>query len=190
MFKNKKLAAGLALVVILTSISLAGCSSDVSQNPSSSSGQQPSASPEQKSINQSTQQQQPSSSDQQPSGSPSQQPPAAPNMTTVLNRAAEILGVPADEFTAAFQNAMPSPQSGREGQPSAPPSGQQGQPPAPPSGQEQGQQPPAPPSGQQPSESGPPQFMTDIYAKMAAELNISADDIAKAMTQAQKELQE
>jgi hypothetical protein len=190
-FRNlRKLATGIAFVVILISISLAGCSTNSSQNPSSSSGQQSSTSSDQQSVDQSTQQQQPSSSGQQPSGDL--------NMTAILNRAAEILGISADEFTTAFQNAMPeggASGSGQEGQPSAPPSGQEGQPPAPPSGQE-GQpatppsgeegQPPAAPSGQQMSQS---QFMTEIYEKMATELNISADDIAKAMEQAEKELQ-
>jgi hypothetical protein len=31
--------------------------------------------------------------------------------------------------------------------------------------------------------------MTEVYAKMAAELNISADDIAEAIAQAETELQ-
>jgi hypothetical protein len=97
-------------------------------------------------------------------------------MTAILNRAAEILGISSDEFTTAFQNAMP--EGGTSG------SGQQGQPPTAPSGQ-QGQ-PPTAPSGQGMSQS---QFMTEIYEKMAVELNISADDIAKAMEQAEEELQ-
>ncbi len=176
MFKNlKRLAAVITFLVILTSISLAGCSSNMSQTPSSSSGQQ--------STNQPAQQQQSSSSGEKPAGSPGQPPQGASNMEAILNRAAEILGISADKFTAAFQNAMPQPGSGQEGQPSQPPSGEQGQPPEPPSGQ-QGQ-PSEPPSGQQMSQS---QFMTETYAKMAVELNISADDIAKAMAQAEEEL--
>jgi len=107
------------------------------------------------------------------------------------------LGIASDDFIAAFNNAMPEggafgsiqqgqppvPPSGQQGQPPALPSDQQGQPPAPPYGQ-QGQ-PPAPSSGQQMSQS---QFMTEVYERMAVELNISADDIAEAMTQAEEEL--
>lgn len=174
MLKNlKKTTAGTVFVVALvTVISLAGCSTDVSQNTPSSSGQQ--------STSQPTQQQPSGSSGQQPTGTPGQrQPPDAANMTAVLNRAAEILGVSAEKFTAAFQKAMPTAPSGQQqGQPPAPPSGQQGQPPqAPPSGGQQGQQPPG--GGAQ---------LTEAYAKMSAELNISADSIAKAMAQAQQEL--
>lgn len=85
--------------------------------------------------------------------------------------------------------------SGQQGQPATPPSGEQGEPPAAPSG-EQGQ-PPTPPSGEQGQSSTPPsgqqmtqsQLMTDVYEKMAEELNISADDIASAMQQAEEELQ-
>ena len=181
MFRNlRKLATGIAFVVILISISLAGCSTNSAQNPSSSSGQQSSSTTsEQQSVNQSTQQQQP--------GSPGQQPPGASNMTAILTRAAEILGISSDDFIAAFNNAMPeggASGSGQQGQPPTAPSGQQGQPPTPPSG-EQGQ-PSTPPSGQQMSQS---QSMTEIYEKMAVELNISADDIAKAMEQAEEELQ-
>jgi len=188
MFKNvKQLAAGITFVVILTTVSLAGCSSDVSQNQSSSSGQQSSTSSDEQSTNQSTQQQQPSSSGQQPSGSPGQQQPGASNMTAILTRAAEILGISSDNFIAAFNNAMPvgGPSgSGQQGQPPTPPSGEEGQMPISPSGQEG--QPAAPQSGQQTSQA---QFMTEIYEKMAAELNISADDIAEAITQAEEELQ-
>jgi hypothetical protein len=166
----RTITLAVALAATLTVISLAGCSSDVSQNQSSSSGQQSSTSSGQGSTNQATQ--------QQPSSS-SQQPPGAANMNVILTRAAEILGISSDDLIAAFQNAMP--QGGPSGQ------GQPGQPPMPPSG-EQGQ-PPAPPSGQQPSQSSSPQFMTEIYEKMAAELNISADAIAEAIAQAEKELQ-
>jgi hypothetical protein len=176
----RAITVAVALAATLTGISLAGCSSDVSQNQSSSSGQQSSTS-SQGSTNQATQQQ-PGSSSQQPSG--------AANMNVILTRAAEILGISSDDFIAAFQNAMPQGGPSGQGQPGqlpAPPSGEQGQPPMPPSG-EQGQ-PPAPPSGQQPSQSSSPQFMTEVYEKMAAELNISADDIAEAIAQAEKELQ-
>jgi len=172
-----KTAAAIAFVVILISICLAGCSTSSSQNPSSSSGQQSSSTTsEQQSDNQSARQQ---------PGSPGQQPPGA--STAILTRAAEILGISSDDFIAAFNNAMPEGGpfgSGQQGQSATPPSGQQGQPPATTSGQ-QGQ-PTTPPSGQQMSQS---QSMTAIYEKMAEELNISADDIANAMEQAQEELQ-
>jgi hypothetical protein len=209
MFRNlKNIALSMALVVVLTSFSLAGCSSDISQNQSSSSGQQTSASTEEQSIDQPKQQQPPDSSGQN-------QFPGASNMAEILNRAAEILGVSSDDFIAAFNNAMPGDgvfDSGQQGQPSsppfgqqegqqppAPPSGQQGQLPIPPSDQQEGQQPPAPPSDQQQGQQPKPpqdqqmsqsQFMTEVYAKMAAELNISADDIAEAIAQAEKELQD
>ena len=181
MFRNlRKLATGIAFVVILISISLAGCSTGLSQNTSSSSGQQSSpVTASQQSDNQSAQRQQP--------GSPGQQPPGASNMTEVLSRAAEILGISSEKLTTAFQNAMPqggSSGSGQQGQPPTAPSGQQGQSPTPPSGQ-QGQ-PSTLPSGQQMTQS---QLMTDVYEKMAEELNISADDIASAMQQAEEELQ-
>lgn len=186
MFRNiKRLATGITFVVILTTISLAGCSPDMSQNQSSSSGKQSSTSSDQGSTNQPTQQQ-PSSSGEQPSGSAGQQPPGASDMTAILNRAAEILGIASDDFIAAFNNAMPEGGafgSIQQGQPSAPPSDQQGQPPALPSGQQE--QPPTLPSGQQMPQS---QFMTEVYEKMAAELNIFADDIAEAITQAEEEL--
>jgi hypothetical protein len=187
----KKSAAAIAFVVILISICLAGCSATSSQNPSSSSGQQSSSTTSgQQSDNQSGQQRQP--------GSPGQQPGGASNMTAILTRAAEILGISSEKLTTAFQNAMPqggpsgsgqkgqsaTPPSGQHGQPSTPPSGQQGQATTPLSGQ-QGQS-STPPSGQQMTQS---QFMTDIYEKMAEELNISADDIANAMQQAETELQ-
>jgi len=111
-------------------------------------------------------------------------------MTAVLTRAAEILGVAPDKFITAFENARPQggpSDNGTQGQPPAPPSGQQQgeKPSAPPSGQQQGEQPPAPPSGQQ---QGNNQFMTEIATKMASELNISADKITAAISQAEQEL--
>jgi hypothetical protein len=191
-FRNlRKLATGIAFVVILISISLAGCSTGSSQNTSSTSTQQSSSTTSgQPSTNGATQQQQ--------TNSQGQQQPGASNMTAILSRAAEILGISSEKLTTAFQNAMPQggpSGSGQQGQPSTPPSGEQGEPPASPSG-EQGQ-PPTPPSGQQGQPSTPPsgqqmtqsQPMTGVYEKMAEELNISADDIASAMQQAEEELQ-
>jgi hypothetical protein len=187
----KKCAAATIFVVVLIGSCLAGCSASSSQNTTSATGQESSpAATGQQSTSQSAQQQKP--------GSQGQQPPGASNMTEILSRAAEILGISSEKLTTAFQNAMPQggpSGSGQQGQPSTPPSGQQGEPPAAPSG-EQGQ-PPTPPSGEQGQSSTPPsgqqmtqsQFMTDIYEKMAEELNISADDIASAMQQAEEELQ-
>jgi hypothetical protein len=176
----KKCAAITIFVVVLIGSCLAGCSTGSSQNTSSSSEQQSSpVTASQQSDNQSAQRQQ--------SGSPGQQPPGASNMTEILSRAAEILGISSEKLTTAFQNAMPQggpSGSGQQGQPPTAPSNQQGQPPTPPSGQ-QGQ-PSTPPSGQQMTQSQP---MTDVYEKMAEELNISADDIASAMQQAEEELQ-
>jgi hypothetical protein len=162
----KKSAAVTALVVILIGTFLTGCSASSSQTSSSSSGQQSSPTTSgQASTNESTQQQ---------ATPPGQQQFGGSNMTEILTRAAEILGISSDDFIASFQNAMPQggpSRSGEQGQPPTAPSGQQGQPPT---------------SGQQMTQS---QFMTDIYAKMAEELNISADDIANAIQQAEEELQ-
>ena len=49
-------------------------------------------------------------------------------------------------------------------------------------------QPPPPPDGQGRPAAGGMSFATDIYAKMADELGLSADDLASAMEQAQREL--
>ena len=164
---TKKSATIIALVLILTNITLVSCSSDGSQNPPSSSEQQSSNLSGQQSTDQPKQQDQPSPTGQL-------QPPTAPNMTEVLNRAAEILDISPDEFIAAFQNAMPS----------APPGQQQGKPPEHPEGQE-GQPPPASRADQQMFQS---EMMTEVYEAMAVELNVSADDIAEAITQAETEL--
>jgi len=179
----KKSTLIIAFVVVLISISLTGCDSNSSQSTSSPTTQPSVDSSGQQSNNPSMQQQQPGHSGQS-------QSPNAPDMTAVLNRAAEILGISSDKFTTAFQNAMPKPSTDQQEQPPAPPTGtpptgthpsdQQGQPPEPPTG--------APQSGQPKSQSENPQFMTDVYAKMAEELNISVDDISKAMTQAEEEL--
>ena len=71
------------------------------------------------------------------------------------------------------------------GQPPSPPgeniTAQQGQPPS------GSGQPPTPPGFS--SDAGSGASMTAIYEKMATELNVTADAIAKAMTQAQQEVQ-
>ncbi len=167
MFKDtRELAAGIAFLLVLTTVSLAGCSSGVPQSTPSSSTQEPSVQLGKQSADQSTKQQQPGPSGQS-------RPPNTPDRTAVLNRAAEILGISSDEFIAAFQNAMPSAPPGQQGQ----------QPPERPSGQEGGR--PEPPSGQRMSS----EFMTEIYEKMSEELNITVDDIARAMAQAETEIE-
>ncbi len=180
-----KLPTKVTVIVVLAIIAIivmAGCGSNSSQStPSSSeqSVQQSTQQTTQQSTQQSTQQttQQTTQQSTQQSGTQSgqQQPPSGQTpdnskMDAVITRAAAILGVSADSFKKAFQNAMP------QGRGSG--SGQQGQPPS-------GQQPPSAPSGS--SAQGPD--MTAIYTKMAAELNVTADAIAKAMAQAQQELQ-
>jgi hypothetical protein len=177
-----KIATGITLVVVLAGLILASCSSATTQTTTPASGQQSANQPAQKSSSSSQQPSGQQSSGQQPAGSPGQ-PPGNDNMTAIVKRAAEILGISTDKFTTVFQNAMPkrtgSDQQG--GQPPTPPSGQQVQPP---SGGQQGQ-PPAPSADQSMTQS---QVMTDVYTKMATELGISADSISKAMVQAEKEL--
>lgn len=179
----KTVAAGMLLLIMLMGVILSGCGmTETYQNQSSSSGQQSSTSSGQQSTGQAATQQ-PNSSSQQPSGSPGQQPPGGIDNTEVLTRAAEILGISSDDFITAFQNAMPQGMpsgAGQQGQPPTSQSDQQGEPPTPTSGQQ------GPPTGQGMSQS---QLMTDIYEKMAEELNISADDITNAIQQATEELQ-
>jgi hypothetical protein len=153
---TSKFVTCITLIAVSTSLILASCSSATTQTTNPASGQQSSNQPAQK----------PGSSGQ---------PPGNENMTTIMKRTAEILGISTDKFTTTFQNAMPKRPSGSDqqgGQPPAPPSGQSGQP-------------PTPPADQQITQS---QMMTEVYAKIATELNISADSIAKAMSQAEKEL--
>jgi len=179
-------ATAIACAVALLAGSLAGCSAAATQDQSAPSSQQTT----QQDTTPASQQQPAATGQQQPAATGRQQPSKGPDMTAVLTRAAEILGVAPDKFITAFENARPQggPSDNRtQGQPPAPPSGQQqGEPPAPPTGQ-QGGQPPAPPSGQQPGQPGT-QFITEIAIKMAAELNISADKIAAAISQAEQEL--
>ncbi len=172
----------IVVLAIIATVIMAGCGSNSSQSTPSSSEQSVQQSTQQ-TTQQSTQQSGTQSGQQQP---PSGQAPDNSKMDAVNTRAAAILGVSADSFKKAFQNAMP--QGGGSG------SGQQGQPPAPTPGDNttghqgqlpSGQQPPAAPSGS----SGQGPDMTDIYTKMATELNVTADAIAKAMAQAQQELQ-
>jgi len=153
----KNFASAIACAVALLAGSLAGCGTAATQDQSASPAQQSGTT----TVPQTTTQ-----SGSEMSGQPTQPPPGMPDMTAVLTRAAEMLGVAPDKFITAFENARP--QGGPPGD------GQQGQP-------------PAPPSGQQPGQPGT-QFMTEIATKMAAELNISADKIEAALSQAQQEI--
>ncbi len=126
---------------------------------------------------------------------PSQQPgmpdhkyqPDNANIQAVLERAAEILNISSEEFIAAFQSAMPTPPRGEQtGELPAPPAGQNGTQ-SPPQQGEQGGESLVHPEGQVPVAGGSPGIPLEIYSRMAEELGISADDIAEAMEQAQKE---
>jgi uncharacterized protein YceK len=161
----------IAVMLIIAAVLVAGCSSGSSKSSATSSGQAT-----QPSTQQSTQQS--GGQQQQPSG----QAPDNSKMDAVMTRAAAILGVSADSFKKAFENAMGK--SGNVGQPPSPPGDNMtaGSPPSQPSS---GQQPSAPPSGS----SAQSPDMTATYTKMATELNLTAEAIQKAMTQAQQELQ-
>ena len=164
----------IAVVLIIAAVLVAGCSSGSSKSTTTSSGQatQPTT---QQSTQQSSGQQ---TGQQQPSG----QAPDNSKMDAVMTRAAAILGVSTDSFKKAFENAMGK--SGNVGQPPSPP-GENMTAGGPPSQPSSGQQLSTPPSGS--SAQGPD--MTAAYTKMATELNLTADAIQKAMTQAQQELQ-
>ncbi len=182
-------AAGTVCAIAILVGSLSGCGAAETQTQSTTPVQQSETTPAQQTTT-TTGSQTTGQSTQQPAATGQQQPSKSPDMTAVLTRAAEILGVSSDKFIAAFESARPQggpSDNGTQGQPPAPPSGQQqGEPPAAPTGQ-QGEQPTTPPSGQQQRQPGN-EFMTEIYTKMATELNISADKIEAAITQAQQEL--
>ncbi len=176
---NKSLAkaAGIVCAIAILAGSLSACGATDTQTQSSTPTQQTVSTPTQQTNTQTGGQSAGQSSQQPGTG---QRPAGGQDMTKVLTRAAEILGVSSDKFITAFNNARPQPPSGAGQQ--EPPSGQQGEKPSePPSGQ-QGQ----PPSGQQ-GQSGKG-FMTETYTKMAEELGVSADKIEAAMNQAMQEL--
>ena len=124
--------------------------------------------------------------------------PGGPDMSKMMSRAAEILGITEAQLTSAFQQAqesvfgkMPGGMPGRQ-----PPSDSSGQrPPHLYTDNSSGQRPPQLPSGtsgQQPPQwgQGPNSGSTQkLYSKMAEILSISADKIASAMDQARQELQ-
>ena len=171
----------VAIVLIIAAVMVAGCSSGATQSTPASTGQsvqQSTPQTTQSTTQQSSGQQSGTQSGQQASG----QAPDNSKMDAVMTRAAAILGVSTDSFKKAFENAMGK--SGNVGQPPSPPGDNMtaGGPPSQPSS---GQQPSASTSGS--SAQGPD--MTATYTKMATELNLTADAIQKAMTQAQQELQ-
>jgi hypothetical protein len=144
-FKNLKiLSLFIAFAVILTSI--VSCSANGTANQSTSPS---------------------SAATQGQSGSPGHYQPS--NMQDVLNRAAEILGVPADQLTTAFKNATPN--------------GFSGQPPA-----HSGQRPTPQPGQQPPAQSQHGMNMKSVFDKMAETLNVSSDNISNAFNQAEQEL--
>ena len=121
--------------------------------------------------------------------------PGGPDMSKMMARAAEILGITEAKFTSAFQQAQESVfgsmPGGMPGLPPAPPSGTPGQqPPADGTGQ-----PPQPPTGitglpaPQGAQGPGPEGVQKVYNKMAEILSISADKIAGAIEQARQELQ-
>ena len=171
---NKSLAkvAGIVCAIAILAGSLSACGAADTQTQSSTPTQQTVSTPTQQTGTQTGGQSTWQASQQPGTG---QRPAGGQDMTKVLARAAEILGVSSDKLTTAFNNARPQPPSGQQGEkPSEPPSGQQGEKPS------------EPPAGQQ-GQSGKG-FMTDTYTKMAEELGISADKIEAAMNQAMQEL--
>jgi hypothetical protein len=186
MAKSLKLLSFIFIVtVIVAGLGLSGCS-QAGNSASSPSVQQPSSSstPPSSTGGQSatpaTQQQGNTSSGQR--GSRGQ---GGQNMSAVLNKAADILGISETTFTSAFNAAQTSVFGSR-------PSGTSSQPPQRPSGSEnwsgQGSRPTSGGSGGQPSQ-GQSSMMTKVYAQMATTLNISADQISAAMQQAMTQLQ-
>lgn len=183
----RKVISGMALVTILSGTMLAGCSSTSSTSTSTEQATTPSTQQSTTSETQSTQSTSTQASGQTPNKS---QQPGNADMTKVLSRAAEILGVSADKFKTAFESAMPQ---GQQGQSPSGSNGQGGQPPSPPSLPTDNKTPMSGPPGlasdNRTQMSPPGQDMTTIYSKIATELGLSATDVANAMTQAQKELQ-
>ncbi len=175
-------AAGTVCAIAILVGSLSGCGAAETQTQSTTPTQQSVTTPSQQTTTQTGSQ----SADQSSQPAAGQQAPSGgQDMTKILTRAAEILGVDSEKFTAAFENARPQggpSDNGTRGQPSSPPSGQSGEPPAAPTGQ-QGEE---PPSGQQGQDGKG--FMTEIYTSMAEELGVSADKIEAAMSQAMQEL--
>jgi hypothetical protein len=185
MAKPVKLLALIFIVtIVLAGLGLSGCS-QADNSASSPSVQQPSSSSTPSSST-SGQTAAPAGQQGNPSsGQRGSRGPGGQNMTQVLNKAADILGISEATFTSAYNDARTSVFGSR-------PSGTRGQPPQRPSGSEnwsgQRSQPPSGGGSGQPPQ-GVSSMMTQVYAKMATALNISADKISAAMQQAMMELQ-
>jgi hypothetical protein len=183
--KLKYLPVYFVVAIILIGIALAGCSTGsagqpVSQEqtvtaPASSNSTNPTPAPATTT--------QPNSGRQ--SGSRSGRP-GGPDMSKMMSRSAEILGITEAQLTSAYQQAQES-VFGKM------PSGTPGQrPPTDNTSGHQWTQPPTGTSGQQPPQGGwgpNSETMQKLYSKMAEILNISADKITSAMDQARQELQ-
>ncbi len=185
----KLLSLIFIVIVVLAGLGLSSCSAGTSSQTSSPAVEQPSSAPSSSGNGQSTapaaqQQGNPSSGQRGTRGQGGQ---GGQNMSAVLNKAADILGISESTFTSAFNDAQKSVIGSQ-------PSGNGGQPPRPPSGNDNwsgrgSQLPPGgsggqPPSGNGGGRQGGSDMMTKVYAQMATALNISADQISAAMQQA------
>ena len=184
----KYLQVFLAVIVIVVGMALAGCSTGsasqtTSQEPAVTT---PASSSSETATPASTTGTQPNNGWQ--NGNHTGQP-GGPDMSKIMSRAAQILGITEAQLTSAFQQAQQSVFANL-------PSGTSGQrPPHLSTDNTSGQRPPQPPSGtsgQQPPQwgQGPNSGSTQkLYSKMAEILSISADKISSAMDQARQELQ-
>ena len=192
--KLKYLQVFLAFVVILIGLVVAGCSASSTAQPASQEQTvtTPASTTSSTPTPDSATTTQPNSGTQ--NGSRSGRP-GGQDMSQVMSRAAQILGITEAQFTSAYQQAQTSVFG-------AMPGGTPGQqPPSDSSGQRpqhlytdntSGQRPPSGTSGQPPPQGGwgsNSGSMLKIYSKMADILNISADKISSAMDQARQELQ-
>ena len=186
--KLKYLPVFISIAIILIGMVLAGCSTGstsqtTSQEPAVTT---PASSSSETATPASTTGTQPNNGWQ--NGNHTGQP-GGPDMSKMMSRAAQILGITEAQFTSAFQQAQESVFANM-------PSGTSGQrPPHLSTDNTSGQRPPQPPSGtsgQQPPQwgQGPNSGSTQkLYSKMAEILSISADKISSAMDQARQELQ-
>jgi hypothetical protein len=142
-------------------------SSSLAQNELGSSGQPTSAD-----------MQKPDGGGKQPVGNGGQQ------MEQVISRLAEILNVPEEEFSLAYQNAMSAHMPERPSDLDQQPPQMDGEPPEQPQESPDGEAPEPGQRGQQ----GPGFDMQEIYDELAEALGISEDDIAAAFKQTQQEL--
>lgn len=167
-------------VVIMSGMVLAGCSAGNASQPAAQ--EQTVAAPASPGPSAGT----PPGNGSQPGSFPGR--PGSPDMSKMLSRAAEILGITEASLTSAFQQAQESILAGMPG-------GTPGQlPPNLFTDNTSVQRPPQPPAGS-PGQQPPGGFAPDpestqkFYSKMAEILSISADKIAGAMEQARQELQ-